>query len=115
MNEDYKVLGAKFLLLAGNQSTWSQKTFGTDAERGPLGALKHLEKEARECQQAVGTEEIRLELADCFLLLIDAGRRAGFSPMDLVEAALEKQRVNIQDRTWSAPIDGEPVEHVREA
>ena len=35
------------------QGEWSQKTFGLDSERGPLGPLKHLEKEAREGQEQV--------------------------------------------------------------
>lgn len=102
----------KFSDLVVDQSEWSQATFGTDAERGPMGALKHLEKESRECQEAVGTPELREELADCLLLLLDASRRAGVKPTQLVEAAQAKMQKNRQ-RVWPKPTSDEPVEHVR--
>lgn len=89
----------KFSDLAIDLAKWSQATFGSDAERGPMGALKHLEKEAKECQEAVGTPQFVVELADCLILLIDASRRAGVKPMQLVEAALNKMEVNKQ-RSW---------------
>jgi hypothetical protein len=92
-----------------DQSAWSQATFGSDKERGPIGALKHLEKEARECQASPG--EIT-EYADCLLLLLDASRRAGFKIMQVIEAAQEKMKVN-KERTWPKPTDDNPVEHVR--
>jgi len=97
-------------VLEHEQRVWSEATFGSG---GPLGALKHLEKEAREAQDAVGTPEIRMELADCFLLLIDASRRAGVDLRELIAAAREKHLVN-RKRTWGTPVDDEPVEHVRE-
>lgn len=102
----------RFSDLVVDQAKWSQATFGTDSERGPLGALKHLEKEARECQEAVGTPELTEELADCLLLLLDASRRAGVKPMELVVAAQEKMVKN-KARTWPNPTSDEPVEHVR--
>ena len=102
----------KFTDLIRDQADWSQATFGSDSERGPMGALKHLEKEARECQEAVGTPELREELADCLLLLLDASRRAGIKPTQLVEAAQAKMVKN-KERTWPKPTSDEPVEHVR--
>lgn len=105
-------LGSKLMRLAAEQAKWSQSTFGSDADRGPLGALKHLEKEAREAQDSVGTSEIRMELADCFLLTIDAARRAGVDIHDLVAAAATKQLIN-RHRKWPTPVTDEPVEHVR--
>jgi hypothetical protein len=117
--------------LVGDQAEWSQATFGTDQERGPMGALKHLEKEAREAQEAVerisiaavanvGREEavgeakaeLNSELADCLLLLLDASRRAGIKFATLVDHAKAKMIVNRQ-RTWPKPTSDEPVEHVR--
>lgn len=98
--------------LVVDQSKWSQATFGSDSERGPMGTLKHLEKEARECQEAVGTPELREELADCLLLLLDASRRAGIKPTQLLEAAQAKMVKNKQ-RTWPKPTSDEPVEHIR--
>jgi hypothetical protein len=97
--------------LITDQSEWSQRTFGVDAERGPIGALKHLEKEAKEAQQAVGTDELVVELADCFLLLLDATRRSGFKLDALIEAAQAKMEINKQ-RDWPKPTSDEPVEHI---
>ena len=95
--------------LAKEQSAWSQETFGSDAERGPMGALKHLEREAREAQ-ANPTDP--MEYADCFLLILDAARRAGIKPMELMKHAQAKMVIN-KSRTWPRPVDDEPVEHVR--
>ncbi len=101
----------KFLTLMEDQRVWSQETFGKDSDRGPIGALKHLELEAREAQDAVGTPEIREELADCFLLLFDAARRAGMSAGELVNEATKKMAKN-KKRKWQVPVNDEPVLHV---
>ncbi len=95
--------------LVRDQAEWSQATFGTDAERGPLGALKHLEKEAREAQ--ANPSDIT-EYADCLLLILDAARRAKIKPLELVKAAQAKLLVN-EARIWPKPVSDEPVEHVR--
>lgn len=105
-----RVFGMKFNQLAGRQSKWSQATFGTDAERGPIGPLKHLAKEAVEAQENPGDIT---EFADCLLLTLDANRRAGFTPMQLVDAAMAKMEIN-EARKWQKPIGDEPIEHVRE-
>jgi ParB family chromosome partitioning protein len=96
-----------------DHADWSQKTFGLDADRGPIGPLKHLAKEAVEAQEAINTPKFRAELADCFLLILDAARRSGIKPMQLVEAAQAKMKVN-RERTWPKPTPDEPVEHVKE-
>jgi NTP pyrophosphatase (non-canonical NTP hydrolase) len=98
--------------LIDDQAEWSQATFGTDSERGPTGALKHLAKEAVECIDAIGTPDYRTELADCLLLLLDAGRRGGVSFEQIVYAARTKMIEN-KGRTWPKPTSDEPVEHVR--
>lgn len=130
-------LGVALHDLAEDQAEWSQATFGTDADRGPLGALRHLEKEAREAQ-AVTINECRdngradnqldvktpprfghltpmeSELADCLLLVLDAARRSGLPPAALLHAAKLKMAVN-RGRTWPKPTGDEPVEHDRGA
>lgn len=108
-DSEHHVVGQKLLSLAHDQAEWSQATFGSDTERGPLGALRHLEKEARETQEAPQDSE---EYADCFLLILDAARRAGISPLQLIEAAQRKMVIN-RARTWPKPVDDNPVEHVR--
>jgi hypothetical protein len=130
------------------QAEWSQATFGPDATpggqgKGPLGALKHLEKETREAwnelddarfyamlAETVDCEHGRefyasmaerrrrkalVELADCVSLVFDAARRAGFTFDQLVKACWDKLALN-KTRTWPAPESGdEPVEHDRSA
>lgn len=95
--------------LVQQQAKWSQATFGLDSERGPLGPLKHLEKEARECQAAPSD---LTEYADCLLLLLDAARRAGFTEMQLIDEAVAKLQVN-KTRKWPKPTSDDPVEHCR--
>jgi len=96
-------------------SEWSQATFGTDPERGPLGALKHLEKEAKEAQSKVGECHAKLqeEIADCLFLTFDAARRAGMTLDSLLDTAFAKLEKN-KTRVWAKPAtDDEPIEHVR--
>ncbi len=104
-------LGMLLEHLSMQQSEWSQKTFGTDAERGPVSALKHLEKEAKEAYENPTDE---MELADCFLLILDAARRAGITPKGLLMISLEKLDIN-KKINWPKPVGDEPVFHVKDA
>jgi hypothetical protein len=104
--------------LIETQSEWSQKTFGADEERGPIGTLKHLAKEANEAYEAFeahgGSDRRYLdELADCFILLLDATRRSRVSFPGLVNLAIAKMAIN-KARAWQTGKNtNEPVEHVR--
>lgn len=109
--------------LVHSQSEWSQKTFGSDEERGPIGALRHLEIEAREtCEEwrffrsgKSDRQSVNEEFADCFLLLLDASRRAGLSFRELLDAAIAKHEKN-KRREWpKIEAGGEsPVLHVKD-
>ncbi len=112
MFEHWVDLGTKLWELDRDLSQWSQETFGDYATRGPLGALRHLEKEAVEAQQAVGTNEIAKELADCLILTIDAARRSGLSLEQLLDATAAKLE-ECKGRQWPKPVGDEPCEHVR--
>jgi len=111
--------GIRLMALAMDQATWSQETFGKDPEypetptgeeRGPIGALKHLEREAREAQaQPLDVTEY----ADCLLLVLDSSRRAGFRIRDLITAAENKMVIN-KARRWPKTHGDVPTEHVRE-
>jgi ParB family chromosome partitioning protein len=91
-------------------AAWSQETFGTDQERGPIGPLKHLAKEAVEAQADITD---RSEFADCLILTFDAARRAGMTLDDLINAANAKLEKN-RNRVWAKPTNSEePIEHVR--
>jgi len=105
-------------------SEWSQRTFGTDQERVPLGALKHLEKEAKEAQEESAfltadgcaphhQDKLYEEIADCLFLTFDAARRAGMTLDSLLDTAFKKLEKN-KTRVWAKPAKGdEPIEHVR--
>lgn len=101
--------GHWFLEFCADQAAWSQKTFGADTERGPIGPLKHMLKEVQEVLEKPTDVE---EYADLLLLLMDSSRRAGINPMALLQAARAKMRKNKQ-REWPKPTSDEPVEHVR--
>lgn len=118
-------LGVELTDLIDVQAKWSQETFGADTVRGPIGALKHLEKEAKEAREAFelyqgattlmgddARKSFEVELADCLLLLLDATRRSGMTVRQLVLVAHEKMAVN-RSRVWPKPTSDEPVEHVR--
>lgn len=70
---------------------FSDKTFGTPEERGCLGPLRHLQEEVKEL---IDNPNDKLEWADCFLLLLDAARRKGYSMDDLVTFANGKLAIN---------------------
>lgn len=86
---------------------WSQETFGNV---GPVGALKHLSKEALE---AAAEPDDLSEWADMQFLLWDAQRRAGITDEQITQAMIDKLAVNKQ-REWPEPKDGEPRLHIKE-
>lgn len=123
-------LGHELLALAADQSEWSQATFGTDAERGPVGAWRHLQKECGETIEAWEklraaidsgeSDEVRhelakkvaVEVADQLLLWLDANRRSGLTILEVVKAAQEKMKIN-RTRRYARTPDGVPAEHDR--
>ncbi|WP_052245139.1 dATP/dGTP pyrophosphohydrolase domain-containing protein [Halocynthiibacter namhaensis] len=88
---------------------WSEKTFGSD--RGPLGPLKHLIKEAEEAAEC---PEDPHEFADCIFLVFDAARRAGHDYDALAQAMLEKLEI-LKRRQYQKVADGEPSFHIKKA
>lgn len=105
-----KFIGKKLLNLIDDQSQWSQETFGSDDIKGPIGALKHLKKEADECLK--DPSDIK-EYVDCLLLILDASRRAGFNIIKLLDAAEDKMVEN-KLRVWPKIDDMDAfVEHVK--
>ena len=97
---------------------WSNETFGDEMVRGPIGPLKHLEREAREAVEAFKPQsskrgEFLTELADCLILVLDSTRRGGMPLSLLLEAAELKMDIN-KSREWPKPTSDEPVEHIRD-
>lgn len=126
-------LGQELHDLARDQAEWSRKTFGEDHQRGPAGPLKHLAKEATEASGAwmalrnfvesdvpgdatfVGParKNFESEMADCLLLVLDASRRGGMSPKELIAAADRKLQV-VKTRHYPKTADPDAaVEHDR--
>lgn len=100
-------------------SEWSQLNFGSDDLRGPLGAIRHLQLEAKECEDAISGDAddktVSRELADCLILVLDASRRHGLSLVGLLSEARDKMRINVS-RRWPKPTgDNRPIEHIRDA
>jgi hypothetical protein len=107
---------------------WSNKTFGDEGERGPVGPLKHMAKEVlcelldaprmetdafidKHCCSPVAPHDLT-ELADVLILLMDATRRAGCGWQQLVDEAKRKHSINVL-RTYPKPVGDEISEHVR--
>ena len=91
-------------------ANWSRATFGADTERGPVGPLKHLAKEA---QEAIASPGDASEYADCFILVCDAARRSGMSLDRLLQAVADKLEINRQ-RHWPAPVADQAIEHLKD-
>lgn len=102
-------LGRRFWTHCNDHAQWSDATFGPAHQRGPIGPLKHLEREAREAQ-ANPTDPS--EYADCLLLVLDAARRIGIHGPQLLNAAIAKLEVD-KARHWPQTSSDEPVEHER--
>lgn len=100
-----------FDLVWQREQEFSDRAFGTPSERGSLGPLKHLAKEA---QEALDNPSDVTEYADCLMLVIDAARRQGFTKEQLLAAVLAKI-ATCEQREWPRS-DGdanEAVEHRR--
>lgn len=90
---------------------WSEATFGVD--RGPIGPLKHLEKEAKEAYSEQDEAKRHEEIADCLFLVFDAARRDNMGFRSLIKQCFLKLEKN-KKRTWVKPANpDEPVEHDR--
>jgi hypothetical protein len=90
-----------------DQQCWSYETFGPPDFRGPIGALKHLEKEAKEAYEATENDR-REEIADCLFLVFDAAHRSGMSYRELAETCKAKLEKNLA-RTWPNWRDIDPL------
>ncbi len=115
-------------LLFDRVGQWSNRTFGDEAKRGPIGPLKHLVKEV--LVELLGYHEEQVtdllespalrdcdptdlyELADVQILVDDAVRRAGHTWCELLSAADAKQARN-EKRSYPMPVGDEISEHDR--
>jgi hypothetical protein len=85
---------------------WSDSVFAED--RGPEGAIHHLELEVQELKADPYDLE---EYADCQMLLFDAARMAGFSLEDL-EVALQIKLEKNKRRKWGKDLGNGAIGHL---
>jgi len=98
---------SKIKILWDELSEWSQETFGSDQERGPIGALEHLKLEADEAIES-GEKD---EYADCLILILDAARRRGLTWDNFMDVTLEKLKV-CKTRVYPKPRIDKPAHHI---
>ncbi len=88
---------------------WSDNTFPITA---PIPKLNHLKREVPELIEAIEqygpqSEQAKKEFADCFGLILNAARAAGYTADDLITYTKIKLSLN-KLRQWGAP-DAEGV------
>jgi NTP pyrophosphatase (non-canonical NTP hydrolase) len=104
-------------ILMDDISEWSDKQFG-EYQRNPAIAY-HLLKETRELIEAFErgvvtqeeTDKLKMEFADCFMLILDSATHAFLTADDLLNAASEKLEIN-KKREWGKPDINGVVEHI---
>lgn len=107
----------KLQLLMNDISKWSDKQFG-EHQRNPAIAY-HLLKETQELIEAFEkgiitqeeTDKLKMEFADCFMLILDSATHAFLTADDLLNAAREKLEIN-KKREWGKPDENGVVEHI---
>jgi len=99
--DDYNHNPGDFQTFQDIHGLWSNDTFGAD--RTPLAPLNHLKKEVREAIKKQGDV---YEYADCFSILIDAARLAGFTMEQILKCMWTKFEIN-QFREWQVDKIGE--------
>lgn len=73
---------------------WSDERFGKG--RTPHGNIEHLKEEVVDLKKSAYDPH---SYSDCFILLINAARLAGFSMEDIYQAIIAKNKINIE-REW---------------
>lgn len=88
---------------------WQQETFG---QATVTSKLKHLLQEIRELSSAETDPEIRMEFADCFILLFGAAASYGLSYDEICGIIEAKHQINI-NRQWGKPDPDGVVNHLK--
>jgi NTP pyrophosphatase (non-canonical NTP hydrolase) len=113
---------------------WSNKTFG-NGER-TINITRHLKKEIDELlvaltsyymgvhSNSISSDDgnvllekvhyrVRMELADCFILLMDIAAHAEIDTETILKDSMEKMKIN-KNRKWGTPDANGVVEHIKE-
>lgn len=91
---------------------WQKETFGKATS---LSKLAHLKQELKELKKDLknNNPDVRLEFADCFILLFGCANSHGYSYNDICNLIDEKMEVN-KKRSWVDPDKNGVVNHVKE-
>ena len=100
---------------------FADKTFGRDLQTAPI--LHHLQDEvletieAAEAFRAVPTPanyaNLKEEISDCFILLLNAASNTGMTETDILVGILDKMDIN-KARNWGNPDSRGVVKHIGE-
>jgi hypothetical protein len=111
---------------------WSDETFGKYRNGSPM--INHLKREIDELINAMGDyhrgiysnsvergielrnkkiDRIKMELADCFILLFDSAAHEQININGIVNAIKEKLEIN-KKRKWGRPDENGIIEHISE-
>jgi len=97
---------------------WQKATFG---EATSLSKLSHLQQEVKELFDSIclyedgepNIDDVRMEFADCFILLYGAASSFGLSLFEINKAIGDKMTINKQ-RKWGKPDANGVVNHIKE-
>ena len=96
--------------LMNEVAEWSDATFGV-GQRNPA-IVYHLKKEVDELIKAFdNNEDPLMEIADCFMLLLDSAHHVGITHNEILQATKEKLEIN-KKRKWGNPDENGVVEHI---
>lgn len=100
-------------------SKWQKETFG---QATPFSKLAHLAQEMVELKDAMVNEKekptaanfnnVRMEYADCFILLFGSAASYGFSFENITDLIQEKFDIN-KNRKWGNPDENGVVNHIK--
>jgi hypothetical protein len=91
-----------------NHISWSREAFGEGNQAEKI--CNHIEKELEEIRE---TPNDLYEWVDVIILAIDGAWRAGYSPIEIINALISKQATNFE-RRWELGEGDNPNEHIRE-
>lgn len=92
-------------------TAWQNKTFGQSTA---LAKMMHLKEEIDEViiDLVDYNPAIRLEFADCMMLLFGAMAACGMTYQDVCKALDEKHQINL-NRVWGKPDKNGVVHHIK--
>jgi hypothetical protein len=90
-----------------SQKDWSIKTFGEEYQAEKI--CNHIEKELHEIR---ANPNDLTEWVDVIILALDGAWRAGYSPIQIINAIIQKQAIN-REREWILGKGNQPNEHKR--